>query len=801
MPLSFSKIRCFSLLIWVVLTLAACSSEIEDRITDDQLVLDYGLLQSLPDEPISFTDEVLPVLENRCIVCHGCYDAPCQLKLSSIEGIRRGASEEKVYNAARRKPMPPTRLGVDAKSIEEWREKGFYPVLNEISETADNPAEQNLEQSVMYQMLRLKQLRPQPRVGVLPETFDLSLDRKQSCPKIETFGDFIAEHPQWGMPYAMPNLSDDEYRTLVQWIAQGSPAPAPAEPSPAAAGQIVQWESFLNGQSNKQRLASRYIYEHLFIGHMRLAGTPDREFYRLVRSHTPPGDPIDVIPSIQPFADPGPGPFYYRLQLRDASIVAKDHVVYELSDARIARYRELFLDPDYEVDELPSYDPQYSSNPFLTFAPIPPNSRYRFLLDDSRYFIQGFIKGPVCRGQVALSVIEDHFWVTFADPDPELYSESPEFLDAAAAHLVSPSETVSTLNLFSIYTRYWGSQKKYLATKEAYLENAQPRDIHDAMNFIWDGEGTNQNAALTVFRNFDSASVEFGLLGDYPETAWVIDYPLLERIHYLLVAGFDVFGNVGHQLNTRLYMDFLRMEGEDHFLLFLPPESRRTIRDTWYEGIRGRRAKLMNEPLNWIDIELVTGYETNDPQTEFYRRIEDHLGPLTSPGEELNRCTALPCDGGETRDVVAKAMSHLSEKRGADLHIFPDTALVRVFGNPDTDDQVFTLILNKGYKNLTSIFSNEDNRERDDDTLSVVRGIIGSYPNFFFHVSPDRIDSFVDDLTNVHSHEDYEQVVAKYGVRRTNVEFWQAADWFQAQYAQLEPVESGILDLNRYRNR
>lgn len=36
---------------------------------------------------------------------------------------------------------------------------------------------------------------------------------------------------------------------------------------------------------------------------------------------------------------------------------------------------------------------------------------------------------------------------------------------------------------------------------------------------------------------------------------------MLERIHYLLVAGFNVFGNVGHQLNTRLYINFLRMQG------------------------------------------------------------------------------------------------------------------------------------------------------------------------------------------------------------------------------------------------
>ncbi len=56
---------------------------------------------------------------------------------------------------------------------------------------------------------------------------------------------------------------------------------------------------------------------------------------------------------------------------------------------------------------------------------------------------------------------------------------------------------------------------------------------------LWDGDGKNANAALTVFRHFDSATVVKGFVGRPPKTAWVVGYPLLERIHYLLVAGFD----------------------------------------------------------------------------------------------------------------------------------------------------------------------------------------------------------------------------------------------------------------------
>ena len=75
-----------------------------------------------------------------------------------------------------------------------------------------------------------------------------------------------------------------------------------------------------------------------------------------------------------------------------------------------------------------------------------------------------------------------------------------------------------------------------------------------------------------------------GFLGAMPKTAWVIDFPIFERIYYNLVAGYDVFGNVTHQAATRLYMDHLRMQSENLFLTFLPADRRQAIRASWYVG-------------------------------------------------------------------------------------------------------------------------------------------------------------------------------------------------------------------------
>ncbi|MGB5924383.1 MAG: fatty acid cis/trans isomerase, partial [Syntrophobacteria bacterium] len=259
---------------------------------------------------ISFYDEVQPILERRCDVCHGCYDAPCQLKLTCYEGLERGGTTKLVYDSARLRPDKPTRLFVDANSVEEWRQMGFHPVLNERNQTP----QANLENSVVNLMLQLKKENPLPETELLPASFDISLDKKQNCTTAEDFSEYKKKYPLWGMPYALPGLTDKEHKTIVEWLRQGGLI-TPRPPMSARAKKTInQWEEFLNGRSLKQQLVSRYIYEHLFMGHIHFDTLPDREFYRLVRSKTAPGEPVVEINTVRPYDDPGVAKFYYRLR-------------------------------------------------------------------------------------------------------------------------------------------------------------------------------------------------------------------------------------------------------------------------------------------------------------------------------------------------------------------------------------------------------------------------------------------------------------------------------------------------------
>ena len=734
------------------------------------------LLAPLVNTYADYPPEVKTAVEQRCMVCHGCYDAPCQLKLDAWEGLQRGASKDKVYDGTRLLNANLTRLFVDAQTTEQWRAKGFYPVLDP----------QDPQRATILRMLELKRDHPLPDVAILPESFDFNLDRDQQCSKPEEFDSFAKDYPLWGMPYGFPGLDDADHALLTEWLLQGAPGVPWAAPSAAEQAEINRWETFFNRPGIKQKLVSRYIYEHLFIGDLYFSGLagPAR-YYNLVRSRTPPGQPVDMIATRRPYDSPGKGEFYYRLQALRTSVLDKRHMPYALNDARMARWNELFFQQDYQVSRLPGYRVEVATNPFVAFRELPVQSRYQFMLDEAQFTIMAYIKGPVCRGQVALNVIDDHFWVIFTDPNVMDPDQNAEFLASQSAHMRLPGGNNNLLGSLVQWRNYAQGQRKFLKAKSAELAKLAGADVTPLdFQLIWDGDGSNPNAALTVFRHNDSASVVQGLVGQTPKTAWLIGYSLLERIHYLLVAGFDVYGNVAHQLETRLYMDFLRMEGEYNFLVFMPEDRRVQMRDFWYreaspdvkEYVLGRKA--------YIHAPTGIDYRSNDPMSEFFQRLTPRLPDAAAPRYQ-------PAD---------PRFARLQSLSGKPFSYMPEVAFVQVL-EEGGGESVYTIIHNSAYLNNTQLFREEQRRIPVEDYLTVVRGFIGSYPNIFFQLPAQQLGEFVAAIETLRSEQDYASLLQRYGVRRTDPRFWQLSDSLHQQYRDIAPVEAGLFDLNRYENR
>ncbi len=737
----------------------------------------------LTGKPVDFYRDIKPILDNRCLVCHGCYDAPCQLKLDSPEGLQRGATAAKVYDSSRLVQAPPTRLFVDAQSVAQWRNKGFFPVVNEAGKTLES----NLANSVLYQMLALKQAHPLPQ-GNLPDSFDLSLDRSEMCPTSEHFESYAKARPLQGMPFGLPGLSETEFGAMKRWLAAGAVIQPPEPLSNEAQHLVDSWERFLNQDDLKTQLMSRYLFEHLFLADLYFPELEGRQFFKLVRSRTPPGQDLDPIASRHPFDDPATPRVYYRLQRVLGTVVAKTHMPYALGAKRQQRYRELFLDPDYRVTELPPYQLEVAANPFVAFAALPVQSRYRFLLDDAEFIISNFIKGPVCRGQVALDVIDDQFWVLFANPDNKAMVDG-DFLAEQSQNLRLPGELENSLLAAAKWSKYSQLQAQYLQAKKQFLQEKFGKPDAVTLQLLWNGDRENTNAALTVFRHFDSASVVRGLVGAVPKTAWVIDYPLLERLHYLLVAEFDVYGTGSHQLVTRLYMDFLRMEGEYNFLAFLPKNRRDALRNSWYQGAGAhvRDSVYRNVPEYQHESGIV--YHTKNPQKEFFDQVREYLGPALDHSFDLE-AAGLPAP-------TLAALQKLANVHGRALEYLPETVFLRVI-RLDARDQVFSLLHNVDHSNLAVLFFDKERRRPQFDTLSVAPGIIGAYPNVFWRVREDDLPQLVDEVAGLNSADSYRALQKHFAVARTGEKFWAQADWMHAMYSDAAPMEWGILDYSRY---
>ena len=765
------------------------SSAPKQRVLTQEQALVYQKVHK-----VFFYHDVKPILDSRCVVCHGCYDAPCQLKLGSIEGLDRGATKQLVYNSTRLKAADPTRLFIDAIGTEGWRKKRFYPVLNE---RIDSKVA-NLDNSILAKLIDLKRLNSQPTSGKLGKDYDLKFDRKLQCSTIEEFPKYQHEHPQWGMPYAMPGLSLKEETTLKQWLQEGSKV-EPLPPLPSQTVQAVaQWENYLNGATLKQKLVFRYIYEHLFIGHIHFQGHPENEFFQLVRSKTAPGQPIEELKTALPIDDPN-GRFYYRLRPITETIVDKTHFVYELSDQKMQRYNELFFKPDYQVTSLPSYQQAGAANPFKAFIKIPLVSKHQFLLDDAEYFVSGFIKGPVCRGQIALNSIRDQFWVVFTQPGQFYPDKAAKFLAENAQLLALPGQQGNQVGLFA-FVKYDGLGKRYLKAKDAYIDQVLTKNKGFGLANIWDGEGTNQNAALTVFRHLNSATVTKGLIGDTPLTGWVVDYPIFEQLHYLLVAGFNVYGSAGLQIASRTYMDILRQDAEKNFLRLMPAMKRRTIYDSWYIGRKGLRTA---DALFSIGHETRVKYQTTDYKKEFFDQVRQRLGKAAGSVDTINHCQQAVCLRTDTTPVqqqVDSEMRKLAKLKGHELDVLPDMSLLRVITGDPQGDLVYTLLIDQAFSNLSTMIGENSRRMPENDRITIYPGFIGSYPNFYFNVEKKQLGEFVDVIRHANTPTDIDQLYSKFGIRRTNPEIWQQADWFNGQHKKYRGMEAGLLDMSRYDN-
>lgn len=780
-----------------------------------------------------YLSKIQPIFDGRCIACHSCYNSPCQLDLTSYEGLTRGANKRNLYTFPKTKEALPTRLGIDAKTPEEWHQKefGFFSVLS----PAQGESSNDLTTSTLFKMIDMRYKTFAPPQSEDPDKYKrwglYQSEDSRYCPNSSVSGElrtYSEARFLGGMPYGFPALKNDELNEIRRWLQASAPPPsAEIQKIISDPGEyqhlVTATENFLNGNDFKSHLVARYIYEHLFLAHIYFDDSENRQgrpkaFFRLIRAENQNNSPVE-IPTVRPMNNPHK-PFFYRFKKYTNSIVHKNHLPYKITSKKLGKWNREFIKAPWtkhgkvlsESDLSSETPPAYGRdgvNPFETFALVPVKARAQFLLDDAHYHTMAFIKGPVCNGQVATGVIDDNFWVMYMNPAKDISVLDPEFFAKNAKNLELPVVTdirdLRAVTLSKVRKNHLlVNEDKYSRYKARYPQGLD-------LEAIWDGDGDNSSALLTIYRHNTSATVLKGAHGQTPKTVWVLDYPLFEDIYYNLVAEYNVFGPLPHQIATRRYMDHSRIDGQDLFINFLPVQERENIRNQWSDdppngsdtGDEVERRMEERFPNLGRDVPTAITYRNGDPKSDFLNQIfTKRLKPeVRGPRDTINSGTEgqmTRAEKGDGFSALEAELRKIAGRPGLKLEFLPDASYIRV-EKQNGAAKLYTMIHNREHYNVNFVFGEKKSLRPEMDSINFVPGIAASYPNMYFHLSEADVPRFVSQISSLDgTPQTWRAILQKFAVLRSSEKFWDFNDWVTKQSIALDPVEGAPLDLSRY---
>ena len=113
-------------------------------------------------------------------------------------------------------------------------------------------------------------------------------------------------------------------------------------------------------------------------------------------------------------------------------------------------------------------------------------------------------------------------------------------------------------------------------------------------------------------------------------------------------------------------------------------------------------------------------------------------------------------------------------------------------------DFAITMVINRWHDNVAFLIKEDARLDPSKDSADFIRGLIGSYPNYFFDLQEKDLPDFIDLLAHFDKSQRDLERLSRYGVNRSDDRLWETYDWFQQRLNADEPVSGGLFDLNRY---
>jgi len=210
------------------------------------------------------------------------------------------------------------------------------------------------------------------------------------------------------------------------------------------------------------------------------------------------------------------------------------------------------------------------------------------------------------------------------------------------------------------------------------------------------------------------------------------------------------------------------------------------------------------------DLDAGFAFTTDEPKREFVEYlVEAHFRPETGMAFDRNYLRA----GEEYPSLLSKYSSVEEYYQGFQAVSKPGTAFLRKVDDHNANlaylriikdaqqpdkDVYFSMVVNRWHDDVTSLYEEEKRLRPELDSAAFIENFIGSYPNYFFEVQERDLPEFFQMLKNYDGCAASLESLDKFGVNRANDKFWEVYDRFQKKFDNLDPVQAGLFDLNRY---
>jgi len=184
-------------------------------------------------------------------------------------------------------------------------------------------------------------------------------------------------------------------------------------------------------------------------------------------------------------------------------------------------------------------------------------------------------------------------------------------------------------------------------------------------------------------------------------------------------------------------------------------------------------------------------YQTEFPKEELLNRLKHYVytQPMLKAKNEQYRVPE--------QDLELKRLNNLGNSVVVAL---PQVSFV-IIEDKKNDDRAYTLIRHNAHKNVASLLNEKANRLVSEDTTEVFKGFLGTYPGLIFKVSAADKGDFVSLFLQANNSQKFQDLITRYGVRRSDTKFWEVSDHLHDLYLQQDPIEYGLFDYNRLINR